>query len=320
MRHVKTAHGAERATDGDEPRPRRYTLAGQAHEAPRLPGGLYLVATPIGNLRDITLRALEILGGADLVCCEDTRVTRKLFDHYGLSTPLTPYHEHNAESQRPKILQRLGEGAAVALVSDAGTPLISDPGYKLAREAAAAGFPVSAAPGASAALMALTVSGLPTDRFFFEGFLPARPEKRRSRIAELARIPATLILFESGPRLAATLSDLSEGLGPRDATVARELTKLHEEVRRGTLTALAADYAGGAEKPAETRGEIAIVISAPREAAAEDADIDALLRAALTRLSLKDAVAEVAAATGAARRSVYGRALELAKDDDGAST
>ena len=307
---------ARSAQQIDAARPRRYTLAGQAHEAPRLPGGLYLVATPIGNLRDITLRALEILAAADLVCCEDTRVTRKLFDHYGLSTPLTPYHEHNAEAARPKILQRLGEGAAVALVSDAGTPLISDPGYKLAREAAAAGFPVSAAPGASAALMALTVSGLPTDRFFFEGFLPAKSERRRSRIAELARIPATLILFESGPRLASTLSDLSDGLGARDATVARELTKLHEEVRRGTLPALAADYADGAE----TRGEIAIVIAAPREAEAQADDIDALLRAALTRLSLKDAVAEVAAATGAARRSVYGRALELAKEDDGPPT
>src|SRR5581483_9657536 len=158
MTHVKPARAEDRATDRDHARPRRYTLAGQAIDAPRLAGGLHLVATPIGNLRDITLRALEILAGADLVCCEDTRVTRKLFDHYGLTTPLVPYHEHNAESQRPKILQRLSEGAAVALVSDAGTPLISDPGYKLAREAAAQGRPVSAAPGASAVLMALTVS------------------------------------------------------------------------------------------------------------------------------------------------------------------
>lgn len=320
MTQVKPARGEERAADRDEARPRRFTLAGKVIEAPRLGGGLYLVATPIGNLRDITLRALEILAGADLVCCEDTRVTRKLFEHYGLSTPLIPYHEHNAESQRPKILQRLADGAAVALVSDAGTPLISDPGYKLARTAAAAGCPVSAAPGASAALMALTVSGLPTDRFFFEGFLPAKSEKRRARIGALARIPATLILFESGPRLAATLSDLADGLGPREASVARELTKLHEEIRRGTLVALAADYAAGAEKPAETRGEIAIVIAPPVEAEAEAADVEALLRAALTRLSLKDAVAEVAAATGAARRAVYGRALALAKESDGPST
>jgi len=303
-----------RNDDPAETRPRRFTLAGAVIEAPRLAGGLYLVATPIGNLRDITLRALEILSAADLVCCEDTRVTRKLFDHYGLSTPLMPYHEHNAEGQRPKILQRLSDGAAVALVSDAGTPLISDPGYKLARAAATAGRLLSAAPGASAALMALTISGLPTDRFFFEGFLPSKTEKRRARIAELARIPATLILFESGPRLAATLSDLADGLGPRAASIARELTKLHEEVRRGTLVALAADYAAGAE----TRGEIAIVIAPPAETEAEAADVDALLRGALTRLSLKDAVAEVAAATGAPRRAVYARALELAKEHDGA--
>src|SRR3954471_11584776 len=187
---------------------RRYTVLRQAAEAPRLAPGLYLVATPIGNLRDITLRALEILAAADLVACEDTRVTRKLFDHYGLSAPLIAYHDHNAETVRPKILQRLAAGEAVALVSDAGTPLISDPGYRLVREAIAAGVAVTAAPGASSALMALTVAGLPTDRFFFEGFLPAKEGARRARIADLARIPATLVLFESGPRLADTLGDL----------------------------------------------------------------------------------------------------------------
>jgi 16S rRNA (cytidine1402-2'-O)-methyltransferase len=293
-------------------RPRRYTVAGHALEAPRLPAGLYLVATPIGNLRDITLRALEILAAADLVACEDTRVTRKLLDHYGLSTPLMPYHDHNAGTARPKILERIAAGGAVALVSDAGTPLISDPGYKLAREAALAGHAVTAAPGASAALMALTLSGLPTDRFFFEGFLPAKSQARRARIAELVRIPATLVLFESGPRLAAALADLAEGLGSREAAVTRELTKLHEEVRRGTLASLAAAYAAGAE----TRGEIAIVVAPPSEAEAAPLDVDALLRAALTRLTLKDAVAEVAAATGEARRAVYSRALELAKEHD----
>jgi 16S rRNA (cytidine1402-2'-O)-methyltransferase len=293
-------------------RGRRYTLAGQAIEAPRLAAGLYLVATPIGNLRDITLRALEMLAAADLVACEDTRVTRKLFDHYGLSAPLTPYHDHNAETARPKILARIAAGDAVALVSDAGTPLISDPGFKLARDAAAAGLTVTAAPGASAAVMALTVAGLPTDRFFFEGFLPSKAGARRTRIGELARIPATLVLYESGPRLADTLADLVAGLGPRAASVCRELTKLHEEVRRGTLDTLARDYAAGAE----TRGEIAIVIAppdAPAPAGAED--IDTLLRAALTRVSLKDAVAEVAAATGEQRRAVYSRALELTKND-----
>ena len=297
--------------DREAVRPRRYTVAGQTVEAPRLPAGLYLVATPIGNLRDITLRALEILAAADLVACEDTRVTRKLFDHYGLSAPLMPYHDHNAETARPRILERIAAGGAVALVSDAGTPLISDPGYKLARAAALAGHAVTAAPGASAALMALTLSGLPTDRFLFEGFLPAKAQARRARIAELGRIPATLVLFESGPRLAAALADLADGLGAREAVVARELTKLHEEVRRGTLVSLAGDYAAGAE----TRGEIAIVIAPPSPEAAPP-DIDSLLRAALARLTLKDAVAEVAAATGEARRAVYSRALELAKEHD----
>jgi len=315
MTQLKTARNHDREPSHDPSRPRRYTLAGQAIEAPQLAAGLYLVATPIGNLRDITLRALEILAAADLIACEDTRVSRKLLDHYGLSTPLMPYHDHNAETARPKILERLAAGGVVALVSDAGTPLISDPGYKLARAAALAGHTVTAAPGASAALMALTVSGLPTDRFFFEGFLSAKTQARRARIAELARIPATLILFESGTRVAATLADLAEGLGAREAVVARELTKLHEEVRRGTLDALARDYAAGAE----TRGEIAIVIAPPQEAPAAAADVDALLRAALRRVSLKDAVAEVAAATGEARRAVYSRALELAKDHDGST-
>src|SRR3954452_21812039 len=196
---------------------RRYTVLRQAVEAPPLAPGLYLVATPIGNLRDITLRALEILAAADLGACEDTRVTRRLFDHYGLSAPLIAYHDHNAETARPKILDKLAAGGAVALVSDAGTPLISDPGYKLVRAATEAGHAVTAAPGPSAALMALTVAGLPTDRFFFEGFLPPKETARRVRIAELARIPSTLVLFESGPRLAATLGDLAAGLGPREA-------------------------------------------------------------------------------------------------------
>lgn len=301
--------------EGKDPRARCYTVAGQAIEAPRLPSGLYVVATPIGNLRDITLRALEILAGADLVACEDTRVTRKLFDHYGLSAPLIAYHDHNAETARPKILQKLVAGGAVALVSDAGTPLISDPGYRLVRAATTDGHAVTAAPGPSSALMALTVAGLPTDRFFFEGFLPAKETARRTRISELVRIPATLLLFESGPRLAATLADLAAGLGPRDAAIARELTKLHEEVRRGDLGTLAADYAAGAE----TRGEIVIVIAPPNASDQPSAaEIDALLHAALARTSVKEAVAEVAAATGAPRRAIYSRALELTKAQDGA--
>src|SRR5215467_7638422 len=218
---------------------RAYTLAGQTIAAPPLVAGLYLVATPIGNLRDVSLRALEILAAADVIACEDTRVTRKLLSHYGIATPLTPYHDHNAATARPKLIARLAQGARVALVSDAGTPLVSDPGYRLVSETQAAGHPVTAAPGASAVLAALSVAGLPTDRFFFEGFLPAKEAARRTRIAALARIPATLVLFETGPRLAAGLADLAEGLGDREATICRELTKLHEEVRRGSLSELA---------------------------------------------------------------------------------
>jgi 16S rRNA (cytidine1402-2'-O)-methyltransferase len=292
-------------------RAKRYVLAGQALEAEPLPAGLYLVATPIGNLSDITLRALATLAGADLIACEDTRVTRNLLTHYGIATPLAPYHDHNAAIARPKILTRLAEGAAIALVSDAGTPLISDPGYKLVREAAAAGHMVTAIPGASSVLTAISSSGLPTDRFFFEGFLPASAGKRQSRIAELAQIPATLVLFESGNRISAALADLAAGLGSREAAVCRELTKLHEEIRRGDLATLAAEAL-----QRETRGEFVIVIAPPAKATEPTAAeaVDALLRNALTRGSVKDAVDEVAAMTGLKRRDVYQRALALAND------
>ena len=277
----------------------------------KLAQGLHIVATPIGNLGDITLRALEALAGADLIACEDTRVTRKLLDRYGIATPLMPYHEHNAAKARPALLRRLGEGAAIALVSDAGTPLISDPGYKLGRAAAAAGYAVTAIPGASALLTALTVSGLPTDQFLFAGFLPPKAAARRSRIAELSRIPATLILFETGPRVAAALADLAFGLGPaRQTALCRELTKLHEEIVRGDLASLAQAYANN-----EPRGEIVLVIApppAPQQVSA--AETETLLRAALDRVSLKDAVGEVADATGLPRREVYQRALALAKE------
>ncbi len=292
------------------PTGRRYLLKGQAIEAPALAPGLHVVATPIGNLRDMTLRALETLAGADLIACEDTRVTRKLTDHYGITTPLTPYHEHNASEARPKLLARLSAGAAVALVSDAGTPLISDPGFKLAREAGAAGHAVTALPGASAVLAALTISALPTDRFMFEGFLPPREGQRRKRIEEIKRIQATLVLFETGPRIAAALADLAAALGPREAAVCRELTKLYEEVRRGDLASLARHYA----QSDEPRGEIVIVIAPPGAPAADAADLDALLRQALERVSVKEAVAEVAAVTGRPRREVYQRALALSAD------
>jgi len=294
-----------------------YVLAGQAIEPPRLAPGLHLVATPIGNLRDITLRALETLAAADVIACEDSRVTRKLLDHYGITTPLTPYHEHNAAAARPKLLAQLAAGGSIALVSDAGTPTISDPGFKLVRAACEAGLPVSAAPGASAALTALAVAGLPTDRFFFEGFLPPKDGQRRTRIAELANIAATLILYESGPRIGRTLGALAEGLGSRPAAICRELTKLHEEVRRGELAALALAYDEG---DGEVRGEFTIVIAPPPAGAgqADAGEVDALLRRALQHASVKDAVSGVAAATGRPRREIYQRALALGEGQENA--
>ena len=291
---------------------RRYAPFGGTVEAPQAKPGLYLVATPIGNLGDITLRALDVLAGVDVIACEDTRVTRKLADRFGITTPLTPYHEHNASEARPKLLARLAQGQAVALVSDAGTPLISDPGYRLVQEAQDAGFAVVAIPGASSVLTALSVAGLPTDRFFFEGFLPPKEIGRQKRIAALATIPSTLVLFESGPRIADALADLAAGLGPRAAAICRELTKLHEEVRRGPLDELARHYAQGAE----TRGEFVVVIAPPTEQETPAADVDAMLRQALTRVSVKDAVGEVALATGKPKREVYQRALELSKGGD----
>src|SRR5947199_7210569 len=212
--------------DLGEPASRTFSVAGHLLTAPRAVPGLHLVSTPIGNLGDITLRALETLAGVDAIACEDTRITRRLTERYGISAALTPYHEHNAAVARPKLLQRLAQGASVALVSDAGTPLISDPGFKLVREACGAGFSVFALPGPSSVLAALAVAALPTDRFFFDGFLPPRESARRARLAELARIDATLVLFESGNRVQDTLRDLARIMGPRDGAVCRELTKL----------------------------------------------------------------------------------------------
>ena len=291
--------------------PRHYFIDGLPFAAPALDAGLYVVATPIGNLRDITLRALESLAAADVIACEDTRVTRKLLDRYGIVTPLTPYHEHNATTARPKLLERLAAGGTVALVSDAGTPLISDPGYKLVRAVQENGHTVAGVPGASAVLTGLTIGGLPTDRFFFEGFLPAKQAQRRTRIAELAHIQATLVFFETGPRLADALADLAAGLGAREAAVCRELTKLHEEVRRSWLEDLAGVYGGDAER----RGEFVIVVGPPNEPQQQntDEDVEALLRRALRRVSVKDAVSEVALATGRPRREIYRRALALAE-------
>jgi 16S rRNA (cytidine1402-2'-O)-methyltransferase len=289
---------------------KHYVLAGQSIEPPPLAPGLHVVATPIGNLRDVTLRALDILAAADLIACEDTRVTRRLLDHYGIGTELTRYDDHNAELARPRLLTVLAAGRSVALASDAGTPLISDPGYKLVRAAHEAGCRVSAAPGPSAVLMALAVAGLPTDRFLFDGFLPAKPGQRRARIAALKSVPATLVLFETAPRLQAALEALADGLGPRPAAVCRELTKIHEEVVRDDLFGLARHYA---QAPLPPRGEIVLVVAPPadEEAALALDAVDALLRQELAWRSVKDAVEDVAARSGRPRREIYRRALAL---------
>lgn len=284
----------------------------------RKPGpGLHVVATPIGNAGDITLRALETLRGVDAIACEDTRVTAGLLRRYGIATPLFPYHEHNAARMRPQILGRIADGQAIALVSDAGTPLISDPGYKLVREARDQGLAVYHLPGANAAITALVLSGLPSDRFLFLGFLPHKSGGRRAALEEVRGLRTTLVLYESPQRLADLLADAAAVLGPRDAVMARELTKLFEEVRRGSLTDLAAHYAAaGAPK-----GEVVVVIGPPDAAAeqADAADLDSLLRQALASMSLRDAAAHVATATGQPRKTVYARALELGRagDSDG---
>jgi 16S rRNA (cytidine1402-2'-O)-methyltransferase len=274
----------------------------------RLAPGLHIVATPIGNMRDITLRALDVLRAADLIAAEDTRVFAKLASHHGIAVPTVSYSDATQDASEPRLLRALGEGKRVALVSDAGMPLISDPGYRLVRAALAAGHAVSAVPGASAVPMALALAGLPTDRFFFAGFLPAKSIERRRAIAEASAVPATLVFFEAPHRLAASLADLAELLGDRPAAVARELTKLFEEVRRAPLPELAAHYAA---QP-DVRGEIVLVIGPPGETAAPSEEaIDAALRQVIDSVSVKDAAAEIAARFGLRRRDVYARALEL---------
>jgi 16S rRNA (cytidine1402-2'-O)-methyltransferase len=291
---------------------RGFSVGGQSLAAAKAAPGLYLVATPIGNLGDITLRALETLAGVDVIACEDTRITRRLTERYAISVPLTPYHEHNAGAVRPKILERLAQGASIALVSDAGTPLISDPGFKLVREACAAGHSVTVLPGPSSVLAALSVAALPTDRFFFEGFLPAKETARRTRLAELARIDATLVLFESGSRVTDTLRDLADIMGRRDGAICRELTKMHEDINRAPIAELA-DNAG----ELETRGEFVLVIGPPpTDSQVMQADeLDGLLRDRLKHDSVKDAVAHAVELSGRPRREVYARALELAREN-----
>jgi 16S rRNA (cytidine1402-2'-O)-methyltransferase len=271
-----------------------------------LPPGLYIVATPIGNLSDLSPRAADVLARADLIAVEDSRVTAKLLNHIGTRRPMLPYHDHNAERIRPQLLDRMRQ-ESVALVSDAGTPLISDPGYKLVRDARAAGIPVTTIPGPSAVVAALTLAGLPTDRFLFMGFLPPKGGAKAAAIAEVESLRATLVFYESGPRLAATLKALGEGLGDREAAVAREISKKFEETVTGTLAELAERYA-----EAPPKGEIVVVVAPPGEAAAAgESEVDEALLEAMGRLSASRAAAEVAEKLGVPRRQAYERALKL---------
>jgi len=276
------------------------------HSSQILPG-LHIVATPIGNLGDITLRALEVLKQADLIACEDTRVSGKLLSHFGISKPTLSYNDHNADGRRPQLMQALEAGKTVALVSDAGTPLISDPGYKLVRDCVAAGIAVTTLPGPSSVMAALTLSGLPTDRFFFAGFLPAKEEACRKEIQALATIPATLVLFESARRLVDTLELMQKLMGSRQAAVVREITKLYEETRRGSLQELQEFY----KKNGEPKGEVVMVIAPPEEKEASTGDVEEKLALLLKTMSVKEASSIVAEETGRPRKEVYTLALKL---------
>ena len=275
------------------------------HSPATLSPGLYIVATPIGNLGDITLRAVEVLGACEAVACEDTRVTGKLMKHLGLSKPLWRYDDHASDRDRERLIEGMRQGA-VALVSDAGTPLVSDPGYRLVREARQAGVPITSIPGACAAVVGLTLSGLPNDRFLFAGFLPAKEKARADTLAELGRVPATLVFYETGPRLAKALAAIAETLPGREVAVARELTKLFEECRTGSTDDLAAWYSVNPPK-----GEIVLLVGPPPERSTSEADADSLLLDALATLKPSQAAAQVARATGLDRKVLYARALEM---------
>lgn len=269
--------------------------------------GLYLVATPIGNLGDISARAVEVLKKADLIACEDTRVTSKLLSYLGISAKLTPYHEHNAEKVRPQLMERLKNGEMIAQVSDAGTPIVSDPGYRLVQDCIENGIYFTAVPGASAVLTALQLSGLPSHRWLFEGFLPPKTAAKEKELDELASIPATLIFYESPNRLTETLESMKKVLGDRCAAVARELTKKFEQTVRGTFSELLAYY----ERNGQPKGEIVIVVAPPSEQKADAADIDGMLKKALETMRVKEAAAFVAELTGVSKKELYQRALEL---------
>lgn len=281
--------------------------------AQALEPGLYLVATPIGNLRDITLRALDTLKTVDRILAEDTRVTRRLLDAYEIDAKLQPYHDHNGEKVRPGIIRELEAGAKIALVSDAGTPAVSDPGYKLVRDAVEAGIAVYALPGASAALAALCISGLPTDAFTFAGFPPPKTQARETWLENFKSLPGSLILFEGASRLSDCLKSLAKILGDREAAVCRELTKLHEEARRGALSELADHYA----EAGPPRGEIVIVIGPATATSWDEARVDEAIRSALQEMRVKDAAAAVAEASGWTKRDVYARAIALKDKGDG---
>ncbi|MDX2205133.1 MAG: 16S rRNA (cytidine(1402)-2'-O)-methyltransferase [Hyphomicrobiaceae bacterium] len=296
---------AKTEPDGAAVAERAGTVLRQLAGGPPKPA-LYVVATPIGNLADITLRALAVLARADLVYCEDTRHSRTLLSHFGISRGMRPYHEHNAEAERPRILEALRTGKSVVLISDAGTPLISDPGYKLVREAADAGATVTVLPGASAVTAALAVAGLPTDTFLFAGFLPARAGQRRSRLLALKAVPASLVFFEAPSRLAEALADMGETLGEREAVVARELTKLHEEVRRGSLAELAAWAAA-----APPRGEMVVLVGPGREEIASEEDVRARLAGLLETMSVRDAAKVAAETMGIPKARAYDLALAV---------
>ncbi len=300
------------ATSTESALARRVVAELEALLAQPMPAGLYLVATPIGNLGDITLRALAALARADTIYCEDTRHSGTLLGHYAIARPTRPYHEHNAQRERPRILAELGAGKSVALITDAGTPLVSDPGYKLLREAVAAGYRVVSLPGPSAALAALTTAGLATDTFLFAGFLPPKQAARRARLARLQEVPGTLVLFEAPLRLADSLQDIAQVLGPRDAAVARELTKLHEEVRRGTPAELARWAA-----EAKPRGEMVVLVGPPLPQVVTDEAIAAKLTPMLSVMSLSDAAKAAADGLGVAKARAYDIGIVLKRRSEG---
>ena len=282
-------------------------MSKKAEKSKKIKPGLYVTSTPIGNLGDMSFRARQVLEQADIIACEDTRVTGKLLAYFDIKTPAISYHDHNEQKVLPILMERLEAGQVVALVSDAGTPLISDPGYRLVKEARDAGFVVSSIPGASAILAALASAGLPTDRFMFAGFLPNKTLARRKTLADIASLKATLVFYESPKRLKDSLRDIFEVLGDREAAICRELTKLFEEVRSGSLSELSEHYSQ-ADRP---KGEIVIVVGPPLETEVKEDQLDIALNKALESLSVKEAVASVTFTTGLKRKQVYARALEL---------